>query len=275
VTHLIGLSGSLRQGSFNTALLRAAVALMPENAELAIGSIREIPLYDGDREAADGIPEPVAALKDAIAAADGLLLVTPEYNNSIPGVFKNAIDWLTRPPADIKRVFGGKPVALMGASPGGFGTILSQSAWLPVFRTVGFLVRGAPDGVARPERVQPGRNAVRPKDRGAASTFPSGFRRCRWITGPQSLAGLASSRTLAPPVPSCTGLTRVPPPNQLLSCPDLIRAPTPILGEDISNTRSSTHFSAPTVRIWTMPQPAISSMRSGTLIRSKTAARRA
>jgi NAD(P)H-dependent FMN reductase len=65
------------------------------------------------------------------------MLVTPEYNNSIPGVFKNAVDWLSRPPADIKRVFGGKPVALMGASPGGFGTILSQNAWLPVLRTLG------------------------------------------------------------------------------------------------------------------------------------------
>jgi NAD(P)H-dependent FMN reductase len=78
----------------------------------------------------------VAVLKDAIAAADGLLLVTPEYNNSIPGVLKNAVDWLSRPASDIKRVFGGKPVALMGASPGGFGTILAQNAWLPVLRTL-------------------------------------------------------------------------------------------------------------------------------------------
>jgi NAD(P)H-dependent FMN reductase len=66
-----------------------------------------------------------------------LLLVTPEYNNSIPGVFKNAIDWLSRPPAEIKSVFGGKPVALMGATPGPFGTILSQQAWLQVLRTLG------------------------------------------------------------------------------------------------------------------------------------------
>lgn len=131
---LIGLSGSLRQGSLNTALLKAAAAAMPDGATLTVGSI---PLYDGDLEAREGIPQPVAALKDAIAAADGLLLVTPEYNNSIPGVFKNAIDWLSRPPADIPRVFGGKPVALMGASPGGFGTILSQNAWLPVLRTLG------------------------------------------------------------------------------------------------------------------------------------------
>jgi chromate reductase len=137
VTKLIGISGSLRRDSFNSALLRAAAGMTPKGAELAIGTIRGIPLYDGDLEAAAGIPEPVAALKEAIAASDGLLLVTPEYNNSIPGVFKNAIDWLSRPPADIKRVFGGKPVALLGASPGGFGTILSQNAWLPVLRTLG------------------------------------------------------------------------------------------------------------------------------------------
>jgi chromate reductase len=137
MTKLVGISGSLRRGSYNTALLRAASGLMPEGAELAVHTIRDIPLYDGDVEASAGIPAPVTALKDAIAAADGLLLVTPEYNNSIPGVFKNAIDWLSRPPADIGRVFGQKKVALIGASPGNFGTILSQAAWLPVLRTLG------------------------------------------------------------------------------------------------------------------------------------------
>jgi NAD(P)H-dependent FMN reductase len=134
---LIGVSGSLRQASLNSALLRAAAELTPSADEMTIATIRGIPLYDGDAEAADGIPEPVCSLKEAIAKSDGLLLVTPEYNNSIPGVFKNAIDWLSRPSADIRRVFGGKPVALMGASPGGFGTILSQSAWLPILRTLG------------------------------------------------------------------------------------------------------------------------------------------
>ena len=127
MTKLIGISGSLRQASYNSALLRNAAGLMPENAELIVETIRGIPLYDADVEVNEGIPPRVAELKDAVAAADGLLLVTPEYNNSIPGVFKNAIDWLSRPDSDIKRVFGGKPVAVIGASPGGFGTILSQN----------------------------------------------------------------------------------------------------------------------------------------------------
>jgi len=134
---LIGLSGSLRRGSFNSAVLRAAASLMPADSELVIETIAGIPLYDGDVESAAGIPQAVARLKEAIAVADGLLLVTPEYNNSLPGVAKNAIDWLSRPPADIARVFRGKPVALAGASPGNFATVLAQNAWLPVFRTLG------------------------------------------------------------------------------------------------------------------------------------------
>jgi chromate reductase len=134
---VIGLSGSLRRGSFNTALLHAAAELSPANLDIRPHTIHGIPLYDADAEASDGIPPAVAGLKDAIAAADGLLMVTPEYNNSVPGVFKNAIDWLSRPDADIPRVFGGLPVGVIGASPGAFGTILSQSAWLPVLRTLG------------------------------------------------------------------------------------------------------------------------------------------
>ena len=96
-----------------------------------------IPLYDADLETHEGIPAAVAHLKDAFVAADGAILATPEYNNGIPGVFKNAIDWLSRPPSDIKRVFGGKPIGLIGASPGPFGTVLSQAAWLPVLHTLG------------------------------------------------------------------------------------------------------------------------------------------
>lgn len=134
---VLGISGSLRKGSYNTALLRAAVGLVPGGVQLEIGSIAGIPLYDGDLEASQGIPSAVQALKKRIEDTDGLLLVTPEYNNSIPGVFKNAIDWLSRPPADIVKVFGDRPVGVIGASPGGFGTILAQNAWLPVLRTLG------------------------------------------------------------------------------------------------------------------------------------------
>src|ERR1700704_2407620 len=134
---IIGISGSLRSGSYNAALLRAALEECPPNAAIEIESIRGIPLYDGDVEAAQGIPARAAELKQRIAAADGLLLVTPEYNNSIPGVFKNAIDWMSRPAADIERVFGARPVGLIGASPGRQGTVLSQTAWLQVFRALG------------------------------------------------------------------------------------------------------------------------------------------
>jgi len=133
---LVGIAGSLRRHSYNTGLLRAAQAAMPEGATLSIHSIAEVPLYNADVEA-EGMPAAVTALKDAVAAADGLLLVTPEYNNGVPGVFKNAIDWMSRPASDIARVFGGKPVALIGASPGNFGTILSQNGWLPTLRTLG------------------------------------------------------------------------------------------------------------------------------------------
>jgi chromate reductase, NAD(P)H dehydrogenase (quinone) len=137
MTTIVGVAGSLRRGSFNASLLRAAATMMPAGSTLAIGSIAAIPLYNGDDEAANGVPVAVKTLKDAIAAADGLLFVTPEYNNGIPGVAKNAVDWLSRPAADIARVFGGKPVGVIGASPGGFGTILAQNAWLSVLRTLG------------------------------------------------------------------------------------------------------------------------------------------
>lgn len=133
---IIGISGSLRQKSLNSALLRIAAELAPAGTTIAIESIKDIPLYNGDVEAA-GAPATVKNLKDRIAAADGLLLVTPEYNNSIPGVFKNAIDWLSRPPDDSARVFGGKPVGLIGASPSRFGTLLSQTAWLQVLKALG------------------------------------------------------------------------------------------------------------------------------------------
>ena len=132
----VGFSGSLREASFNTRLLSAAAARMPAGSTLEILAIGEFPLYDQDLEDASGIPAPVAAAKDAIATADGLLIATPEYNGGIPGVAKNVIDWLSRPPRDQARVFVGKPVALIGASMGNAGTASAQAAWLQVLKTL-------------------------------------------------------------------------------------------------------------------------------------------
>lgn len=136
MTTLLGISGSLRAGSYNTALLRAAQTAAGDGVRVEIATLHGIPLYDGDLEAAHGLPPAVEALKTRVRECSGLLLATPEYNNGIPGVFKNGIDWLTRPAADIPALFGGKAVAVIGASPGGFGTILAQEAWWPVLRTL-------------------------------------------------------------------------------------------------------------------------------------------
>jgi NAD(P)H-dependent FMN reductase len=137
MTRLVAIPGSLRRGSWNAALLRAAAEVAPAGTEIEVASLAGIPLYDADLEEAEGIPDAVSRLKDRIASADGLLLATPEYNAAVPGVLKNAVDWLSRPPADIARVFGGKPVAIVGATPGLGGTRLAQAAWLSVLRALG------------------------------------------------------------------------------------------------------------------------------------------
>ncbi|HXV30217.1 MAG TPA: NADPH-dependent FMN reductase [Sinorhizobium sp.] len=137
MTTILGISGSLRRASYNTGLMKAAQSVAPDDIVFETATLHGIPLYDADVEAASGVPATVEGLKQRVIAADGVILFTPEYNNSIPGVFKNAIDWLSRPAADIRKVFGGRPFALAGASPGSFGTILSQNAWLSVMRTLG------------------------------------------------------------------------------------------------------------------------------------------
>jgi len=119
---VLGISGSLRKSSFNTAALRAAQELTPEGMTVSIYSIADIPAYDDDIRAV-GYPAPVQALRDAIKGADAVLLATPEYNYSTSGVLKNAIDWASRPP---EQPFDGKPVAIMGASAGVLGTARAQ-----------------------------------------------------------------------------------------------------------------------------------------------------
>lgn len=121
---ILGISGSLRKASVNTAALRAAVELAPDGVEVTIfDGLRDIPPYDDDQRTGSGYPPAVTAFRAAIKAADALLIATPEYNYSIPGVLKNAIDWASRPP---EQPFDGKPVAIMGASGGLLGTARAQ-----------------------------------------------------------------------------------------------------------------------------------------------------
>jgi chromate reductase, NAD(P)H dehydrogenase (quinone) len=121
---VVGFAGSLRKASYNRALLRAAREVAPERLRIEILDLDDVPLFNEDVEAA-GTPPAVLALRDAIRGADGLLIATPEYNHGVPGVLKNAVDWLSRPPRE--SVLAGKPTALMGASPGMTGSARGQS----------------------------------------------------------------------------------------------------------------------------------------------------
>lgn len=129
---LLGISGSLRRPSLNSALLRAALDVLPEGVVLATHDLRSVPLFDGDVEQV-GYPVSVVELREAIRAADGVLFVTPEYNYSYPGVLKNALDWVSRGKDQPLRR---KPVAVAGASPSGFGTVRAQLALRQVFQAL-------------------------------------------------------------------------------------------------------------------------------------------
>lgn len=130
---LIGISGSLRAKSLNTGLLRHVAANLPDGVEFELADISEVPLFNQDLEA--NPPEPVVRFKALVEQADGILFATPEYNHAMSGVLKNAVDWLSRPPADSS--IAGKPCGVMGASTSFVGTARAQQQLLSVILTVG------------------------------------------------------------------------------------------------------------------------------------------
>ena len=146
---ILGLAGSLRAGSLNAQLLRLAAEELPEGVELEIyDGLADIPAYDEDLQGF--APDAVVALKDAIADADAVLIVTPEYNGSIPGFLKNALDWVSRPIAESP--MRGKPVAVIGASPGQFGAIWAQRELKKVLGIMGARVLDVELAVAKADR---------------------------------------------------------------------------------------------------------------------------
>src|SRR5947208_8598865 len=138
---ILGISGSLRRGSHNASLLRAAAKLLPPGVELEVfDGLRELPPYDADRDVQPADPA-VAWLREAIASADGILIATPEYNGSVPGVLKNALDWASRPFPDSS--LRGKRVAVIGASTGLFGAVWAQAETRKVLGVIGADVIGS------------------------------------------------------------------------------------------------------------------------------------
>jgi chromate reductase, NAD(P)H dehydrogenase (quinone) len=132
---ILGISGSLRRGSYNTSLLGAAARLLPDEAEFELwGGLKEVPPYDEDDDTEEA-PAAATALREAIAGADAVLFATPEYNSSVPGQLKNAIDWVSRPLAT--NPLRNKPVAVVGASTGAFGAVWSQGELRKVLAATG------------------------------------------------------------------------------------------------------------------------------------------
>jgi chromate reductase len=148
---ILGIAGSLREGSLNRALLRAAVRTAAPDVLLEPADLRGIPVYDADLQRSNE-PEQVRLLKAAVRAADAVLFSTPEYNHGLPGVLKNAIDWVSRPPAESP--WEGKPVAMMGASDGPWGTVRAQQQLRLAMASVGALAMVRPQlMVAQADRI--------------------------------------------------------------------------------------------------------------------------
>ena len=139
--NILAISGSLRKDSFNTALVHALQSLAPAGMKIEVAEIGDLPLYDQDAEAA--FPAAARTLKDKIEAADGIIIATPEYNRSIPGVLKNAIDWASRPWG--QNSFAKKPVLVAGVSVGKIGTALAQSHLRHVLLYLDAKVLGQPE----------------------------------------------------------------------------------------------------------------------------------
>lgn len=139
--HFLGISGSLRKQSYNTAALQACQQSLPKGVTMSLADIAPVPLYNDDVYQ-QGFPDSVQRLREQIQAADALLIATPEYNYSMPGVLKNAIDWASRPPS---QPFDGKPIALIGATPGGMGTSRAQYQLRQVFVALNAQVLNRPE----------------------------------------------------------------------------------------------------------------------------------
>jgi chromate reductase len=170
---VLGVAGSLRRGSYNRALLRAAAELLPEGVTLEVFDLSPIPLYNADVEA-EGFPAAVRSFRERIAAADALLIATPEYNYSIPGVLKNAIDWASRPP---EPPLARKPVAVIGASDGGFGTVRSQLHLRQVFVSTNMIPMQKPEVLVSraDQKIDSSGRLTDEKVRGAIRDFLAAF----------------------------------------------------------------------------------------------------
>lgn len=173
--NLIAISGSLRAASLNTRLVDLLIEVATDGLSVSKATLHGIPLYDGDAEERDGIPAAVSSLRERIQAADGMIIVSPEYNAGMPGVLKNALDWLTRPGSEMKPTFGHRPTALAGATPGAWGTAFAQASSLISLRQLGCDLFPDYLRVSRADQLMPSNGAVDDKLKETVAKFLRGF----------------------------------------------------------------------------------------------------